>query len=165
MHQRFVTNFDITARALLYDPHTGTYQELMQQQIPAVLRKGLGFYVNVVDTVVGVYATPNGPVCFHNQQRYPLVLGEWDATVTSADEYDITQGRNTFTLVHEGQQAFTLFYDAPLHRYYDAWSATDEDVDFFLWLKGSVSDQRFHSFYTQEWGFGESDLLPTSKRE
>ncbi|MEM8530967.1 MAG: hypothetical protein AAGF95_09000 [Chloroflexota bacterium] len=158
MYQRFVTNFDITARALLYDPHTGTYQEMMQQQIPTGVKRGLGFYVNVVDTVVGVYTTSDGLVCFHNQQRYPLVLGEWDVTVTSADEYDITQGRNIFTLVHEGQQAFTLTYEAPRPRYYDAWSATDEDVNFFLWLKVNVNDQRFHTFYTQEWNIGADDL-------
>ena len=159
MRERCITNFDAEDRVLLYDPNTGIYQEHIYDMLPSERKIGPGFYVHVDREVVGVYATPDGPVCFHNQQRYQLVLGKWDVTVTSADEYDIIKGCNTFTLVHEGQQAFTLSYDAPLHRYYDVWSATDEDVDFFLWLKGCVNDQQFHRVYTQKWNIGRVDIL------
>lgn len=164
MRERCITNFDVYARMLLYDPDTGAYKEIASDELPAAIKRVLGFYVNVDAVVVGVYCSPTGPVCFHHQHRYPLVLGAWDATVTSDDEYDITQGQNTFTLFHDGHRAFTIAYHTTSMRYYDAWSACDADVDFFLWLKGKVDNERFHTVYTQEWSIGADDLLsPTWK--
>jgi len=138
MRECYVENFLVQGQVLRYDPDTGAYQEITDDMVPAGRKIGLGFYAYCEGAVVGVYPTPAGPVCFHNQDRYPLVRGSWDARVTSEDAHDITRGRNRFTLMHHGHTAFTVFYVAPPHRYYDAWSSSDEDVDFFLWLKSNV---------------------------
>lgn len=161
MRECYVKNFLIQGQLLRYDPDTGAAQEITDAMVPAGRKIGLGFYAHGAGAVVGVYPTPAGPVCFHNQDRYLLVRGSWDARVTSEDAHNITRGRNRFTLMHHGRTAFTVAYDAPRERYYDAWTS-DEDVDFFLWLKSNVEDARFHTLYTQEWNVGIEDIRPPS---
>ncbi|NJL55411.1 hypothetical protein HC928_09660 [bacterium] len=164
MKERCLENFYKGGQFLLYDPATGNYQEFARHALPAEKQKGggLGLYVHVAGEVIGVYSSPAGPVCVHNQDQYVLVFDEWDVQLTSDDEHDLTSGQNTFLLIHQGQPAFSVTYHAHTDRSYDPftdpWSADDESFDFFLWLKNRVRYEGFHSDYTRAWEFGRDNL-------
>jgi hypothetical protein len=151
MKERCLENFDKHGQFLLYDPDTGNYQEFPRHSFPEEEQKGrgLGLYVHVVEDIVGVYSSPEGPVCVHNQDQYVLVFNEWDVQLTSDDEHDLTSGQNTFVLIHQGQPAFSVTYHPNPNRAYDPWSdpwsADDESFDLFLWLNTNLISTRQQS--------------------
>lgn len=136
----FLRNHDRHADVLRYDPATGAHAELPRAELAEGVTLARGFYVNVADEVVGVYASPEGPTAFKGATRYGLTPAH-EGTVESEG------AQQRFTLWHAGEPLFSVHYPKPGGQVVDAWSDEEEMEDFFLWLASSLLTDNFHSYY------------------
>lgn len=126
------------AKALAYDEEGGTFEATTRAALPR--EPDLGFYVDCGVGVLGMYASPAGPVLFRDALRVPL---DGDTRL------EVTKGRrrNTFTAWRGGEELLAVSYAPPTDVGIDVWS--DEAlVDFYVWLANSFPTERFLRFYT-----------------
>lgn len=144
MRSIFIRNFDVYAYILKYDVQTGQSQELSREAMPSDVPLARAFYVRNDANVIGVYASLEGPICFYNTQRFRLA--DADCQV----ELNVGETENEFRLWWHRDAMVTVRYSPTPYRSYDAWSATDADVDFFLWLAQSTRDDHFYKYFASD---------------
>lgn len=142
MESIILRNHDAYREVLQYNPQTGHYEEKSRDQVSLDKLDAKGFYVNTGNSVIGVYASTEGPICFCNDQRFPL------ANPACRVELNTSIDGNQFILSWNEQIQFSISYRPTPYREYDSWSATDEDVDFFAWIKSNIADPTFYTYYT-----------------
>jgi hypothetical protein len=125
---------------LEYDDAGGTHHERPVVEVPKELSRG--FYVNAGPDVVGVFASPRGPVFFVNDQRYPM------HDPTFAVELHPGEKENLFIARHDSDPVFLVRYPRHTNWGYDNWSAEEDSADWYLWLRNQAATERFHAFYT-----------------
>ncbi|AZK47675.1 hypothetical protein [Paenibacillus lentus] len=99
-----------------------------------------GYYINYKGQMIGIVATPKGPLFFCNGDNYLLV-----------DNFSfqlLHDGKkNTFLFTWEGAIKQKIIYTRMLYRKEDQW-VDDMVQDFFAWLVAAVKRKKFYSFYT-----------------
>ncbi len=135
-------------RVLRYDPETGSREELGREQLPEGAETAFGFYTAAGDDVWGLYASPDGPILFHNAERFRL------ADLSSEIEVTPGERQNRFVFRQGGAVRGECAYPRAKRADwgYDSWSAEEESVDFFLWLKHQVGTPDFNVRYTRDAG-------------
>jgi hypothetical protein len=139
----FLRNHDVHARVLAYDPTSGAAEELPRDHLPSTSRERVGFYVNAGDHVVGVYASPDGPMVFHDADRYRLA--ESAVSLRSDDRH------GDFSLSQGDVVRFEVHYPRTSGRSYDNWSSDEELIDFYQWLARASSRLHFYKHFTKAW--------------
>ncbi|WP_374584547.1 hypothetical protein [Pseudoduganella sp.] len=135
-----LAQFDGTAQLLEIQFATGERQLVAAQQV-APEKIAFGLY----DTeTVALVATPGGPLLVLDQAFYRPAIG---ATVAELlDEGDSSR----FRLLHAGKLVFELVYEAKFGTGLHPYNRSREDIDFYFWLKGKVTDPAFYQAYTRE---------------
>jgi hypothetical protein len=124
--------------ALAYAPLTGKHELVPHREGP-----NAGFLQRVGSGFCGIYASPDGPVYFHDAARSAI-----DVHVTA--KVTLGEHENRFVL-RRGDHVLDDFAYPRVPREawgYDNWSADEESADFFMWLarcKTEWLEQRFTS--------------------
>lgn len=135
----YIENFDKHEFICEYHPSTGKYKERLRDEI-GNNKLTIGYYVEVNDSVFGVYATTKGPVLFRNDNQVLLEQGKYHMNVFEK------VNKRIFHLIIDGKENFEVEYEKPKYVNYDVWS--DENmVDFFFWLS-QKNQNKFHEYYT-----------------
>ena len=120
----YLRHHDIHKNILKYAPENGHSQELDRSELPREQELARGFYVSIDDSMVGVYPSKDGPICFYNDQRFLLADDACQLVlVTGAEE-------NQFILRWQDKERFCITYPKPKSVDFDPWS-DEEMVDFF----------------------------------
>lgn len=138
----FLKNYSEAKLALEYDPQTGKRMEIARELVTAPFARG--FYVRAGGDLVGVYASPAGPVFFVNGERYEMKDPAFGV------EHHRGEREHQFTARCGGELIYELQYPPRTDWGYDNWSADEESADWFLWLAGSVAEAQFYRYYTTE---------------
>lgn len=136
----YICNHDLHKSICEYDPNTGRYQEHLRASLPD-LNLTRGYYVNVQDVLVGVYASPTGPVLFRNSVQYPMISGQCSCKVMEGKRM------NVFIFAEQGETRFMVEYPRVLFIDFDPWSS-EEMLELFHWITNRHHEQRFYDFYT-----------------
>jgi hypothetical protein len=139
----WLQNYDKGRLVLEYDSATGKALEIAKDLAGATSR---GYYVNSGHDVVGVYASPDGPIFFVNRDRYPMK----EPTFSVEHRHGIQEHR--FTARCGGAPVLDALYPPRTDWGYDNWTADEEAADWFLWLAGSVKQAQFYRYYTAPLG-------------
>lgn len=141
----WLKNYDNARLVLEYDPATGKAMEVAKDLAGATSR---GFYINSGHDVVGVYASPDGPIFFVNRDRYPMTDTAFGV------EHHPGAKEHRFTARRGGAPVFDVAYPPRTDWGHDNWSADEESADWFLWLAGSAKQAQFYRYYTAPLGPG-----------
>ncbi|MCC7119600.1 MAG: hypothetical protein IT310_13830 [Anaerolineales bacterium] len=145
MNNIFIQHHDIHALILEYQPGVGPVDQVAREYIPMSAEIDRGFYVEVNEIFIGVFASKKGPVFFYDTREFFLADAKYKVKVErQAGEY-------IFTLKYNEKVCVNLKYPPVKYKNYDNWS--DEDmVDFFLWLEKSLNlhRERFVKYRTLE---------------
>ncbi|HMR99130.1 MAG TPA: hypothetical protein PKE62_07725 [Anaerolineales bacterium] len=140
----FIRNHDLYNVVLEYQLGVGPIKVQKRINLPPDVKTEKGFYVEVDTVFIGVFASKDGPVFFHNNEEYSLTDKRFKADVQKrSDEY-------TFTLRQNNEARVIIKYPPVKYKDYDNWS--DEiTLDFFLWLTDSLSNDQeaFQKYFTQ----------------
>lgn len=99
-----------------------------------------GYYINQKGQLLGIVATPKGPLLFCNGDNYLLKDNFKFHLLQNGKE-------NTFLFTWEGEIKLRIVYPRVLYRKDDHW-VDDMNQDFFTWLVAAVKRKKFYSFYT-----------------
>lgn len=100
-----------------------------------------GFYVHHNGDLIGIVATAEGPVFFHNQDKYLLQEGSYSFLLQKKNT------ENIFFFEWQGACALKISYTPVLINHGGRW--VDDPVwDFFSWLTKAVRKKRFAGYYT-----------------
>lgn len=124
-----------------YLPSKGSFNELKLSDTKVITSKG--FYVKNEGTIIGLFASTEGPVIFKDDTQIPLELGKYNMELEE-------QGANRiFKLIVNGEEVFVIKYEKPRFANWDVWS-DEETLDFFSWLYKNQNDDQFHRFYSMQ---------------
>lgn len=140
-----IRNMDDTSIVCVYDINNITYKEVVDDNYK--IKKDIGFYVKVINDIVGVMESNRGPIFFFNNRLYYLT--ECNYKFHQANLNDTT---GKFKLIIDETVKEDITYNKPVYTDYDQWSS-EKDVDFFQWICQSqenvTSKDRFHKYYTR----------------
>jgi hypothetical protein len=105
-----------------------------------------GFYITIEGHVVGVFASPLGPIFFHDKARVPMADPAVSVTWLRGER------EHRFALQYAGQDRFVIAYPPRTDWGYDVWSADEDSADFLLWLYTSTTEDRFIPWFTLDDG-------------
>ncbi len=135
----YLQNFEKYQEVLAYHAN-GDYH--IRSQIDVTEEKTKGTYVSKENTIIGIYASIDGPVVFLNHEKYYLK--------TDNLQFDIEErsdSRRKFKLTKSGVPIYEYTYPRTEFVDYDPWSSED-DVDFFSWLVKISQKDHFVMNYT-----------------
>jgi hypothetical protein len=135
----YIENFDKHEFVCEYDPDTGMHKERLRDEINDN-ELTTGYYVNINNSVFGVFATSKGPVVFRDDSQFLLEQGKYHMDVVDK------MSKRIFQLTIDGTEEVEVEYEKPKYVNYDAWS-DEELVDFFVWLS-QKNPKNFHEYYT-----------------
>jgi hypothetical protein len=133
-------NYHRGQAVLAYDPGTGQGEEIARNAAGAPVARG--FYVNAGHDLVGVHASPAGPVFFVNLDRYSMTDPSFSVELhPGAQDHHFIARRG-------GKPVYEVRYPRRTDWGYDNWSADEESADWFLWLARSAAEAQFYRFFT-----------------
>jgi hypothetical protein len=135
-----VCNYCIGVQILRYNTETGRYVIREERPIPSYS----GFFEYCNDGVVGVYASEDGPILFHNERQYKMTEQTFEMRVVSDDEGNWD---GVFHCSSEGKELFVVKYNRGPDLSLFLFSY--EECDFFKWLKERNESPNFRSWYTR----------------
>ena len=120
------------------ETNTVSLKETVARKIKNFAR---GFYINLNGNLIGIAATPDGPLLFTSRGAFLLEEGDY--------LFKLTRNRlnNTFSFCWRGCTRLEQHYTRALSDERKGWS-DDRLVDFFAWLTVVGKRKNFHSFYT-----------------
>lgn len=140
-----IRNMDDTSIVCVYDINNITYKEIIDDSYK--IKKDIGFYVKVINDIVGVMESTRGPIFFFNNRLYYLTECNYKFQQTNLND---TTGN--FKLIIDETVKEDITYNKPVYTDYDPWSS-EKDADFFQWICQSqenvTSKDRFHKYYTR----------------
>ena len=147
----YLEHFEYKFGALRYDTGTGEAWELEQSAAPAMTE---GYYVNYASEwkygveyttlgadYAGFYASPRGPVFFHNAERILLEPGRFRGQSTKKAE-----GEWEFVLLRDAHPCVDFTYRGPMPGAY-VWGDDDEDRDLLQWMSKHLASPWFYEKY------------------
>lgn len=140
----FLQNYNRGRLLLEYDPETGKGVEIARDLAGAPVARG--FYVSVGHDLVGVHASPAGPVFFVNGDRYPMKDPSFSVELRQEEQ------EHHVTAWSGGRAVYEVRYPRRTDWGYDNWSADEESADWFLWLTSSSAEEQFYRFFTAPMG-------------
>ncbi|HEX2689542.1 MAG TPA: hypothetical protein VHN14_23135 [Kofleriaceae bacterium] len=136
----WLKNYNSGRFVLEYDPATGKAIEVARDLARGATARG--FYVAQGHDLIGVFASPAGPVFFVNRDRYPM------KDPTFGVEHQRGDREHRFIARRGGAPVYELRYPRRTDFGQDNWTADEESADWFLWLAGSAAEPQFYSYYT-----------------
>jgi hypothetical protein len=98
----FIKNYSEAKLALEYDPQTGKWLEIARERVTVPFTKG--FYISASRDLVGVFASPTGPVFFVNGERHAMT------DLAFGVEHHRGQREHQFTARRGGKLIYELRY-------------------------------------------------------
>ena len=135
----YIKNHDIYNMICEYLPSTGKGRELLRDDITNI-KLSRGYYVNINDVLIGIFATKNGPVLFRNNEQF--LLKQYNYKM----ELERNLNLRTFKLISNDKEKIVVKYSKQKYVNFDVWS-DEESVDLFLWLYKNQNNDDFHNFY------------------
>ncbi|ODC03113.1 hypothetical protein BFW38_05695 [Terasakiispira papahanaumokuakeensis] len=142
MSTKLLRNRDIFNYILEYDTSTGPLNEVSALNVPEKKIEKLGNYIKLDKIYYGVYATPDGPCFFFNNQK--ILLNDPKVKF----EHSKGKEQHYFRLTYNGEIKIDLKYDHWDDIDIDPW-AEEDFIDFFIWLTKSSGNQEFISMWTE----------------
>jgi hypothetical protein len=143
-------NYHDGRRLLEYAPETGEGVEIARDTAsPPAAR---GFYVSVGHDLVGVYASPAGPVFFVNRDRYSMNDSSFGVELHRGEQ------AHHFVARCGGKLIYEVRYPRHTNWGHDSWSTDEESADWFMWLTSSSDGPQFYRFLT-----APSDATPAAR--
>ncbi|MET3120345.1 hypothetical protein AAKU64_004597 [Undibacterium sp. GrIS 1.8] len=142
----YLKNFDQHNLVLEYDNYDGSYKIISREFAKQKeLNFTFGIFVVVSSNVVGVFASPDGPIFFKNETR---VLGSLESTeVKVSTEPNI----HYFSLWSNSQKIFDITYQDIDGIDSNPYDTKQEDVDMFSMLASATKKKQFFINYTKNW--------------
>jgi hypothetical protein len=108
----------------------------------------LGAFMREGGQFAGIYASPDGPVFFMNDERLPLRFG--DALATTVKRGDAPFRRFTLTATDEAgrERTFSMEYREREGIGTNPYDAEIEDVDMLAMIARGVRSREFFEVYT-----------------
>lgn len=135
----YIKNHDIYKMICQYFPSTGKVKELLRDDIPNI-KLSRGYYININDVLIGIFATKYGPVLFRNNKQFLLKQYNYKMELESSFNSKI------FKLIINDEKKFVVKYPKQKYVNFDVWT-DEESVDLFLWLYKNQNKDDFHNFY------------------
>lgn len=138
---RILKNFDVFHRVLRFEEAQGKFEEVERTSEIKQTDFSRGYYVNYHRDVIGVFASAEGPKFFINGHIILLKDRQFRVEVTSL------LNRNQATFYQGEEKLFDLSYPKVVYIETDPY-ATEEMLDFYLWLRNSLEDENFYRQYS-----------------
>ncbi len=137
----YLRHHDVYARILALDTEAGGRIEAYDREALGDFVQHRGFWVDLHGWVIGVFASPEGPILFRDDDvRIPLN--------EAALEWSEGRLRNRFT-ARWGEHEVDLSY--PKAEVLGAHAWDDEEMnDFFMWLYNGMTAGKLREFYVVE---------------
>lgn len=148
MRPILLSGYESATHLLRYDPGTGRGEEVRASDLSGAVPSSRGFYVSVEGQLIGVYATPGGPVCFWNEERYPMSDPRFGLV------HEAEGAEHVLRLLWDGRERHRIRYPRRSAWGYDNWSEEEESADFLLWLSRQLGSPQFYQFNTTPAGEG-----------
>jgi hypothetical protein len=135
--QIYLHNYDHPRSHLIYGPFSTLAREVPADPAHPIT---LGAYVMEFKRLIGVYASPGGPVFFHENQRFDGPFGS--VTVTADDgKYRITKGPLKVEIPYTPR---TGLHTNPYDR-------EQADIDLIALMVRGARDRKWWDAYTRPW--------------
>jgi hypothetical protein len=143
----FLRNYDLYEPVLRYDANDGTHQLLTREAVVASgLKKNRGAFVEEAGQVFGIYASPQGPVLFHDSDR---VL--FNATTMQVKvDLDSSTNIHRYSVTENGNFLFGTHYKDRPGIGVNPYDQEPEDVDLFQMIAALLHRPPYTN-YTKEW--------------
>lgn len=144
----YLRSYDKNERVLKYDAASGAHRVMSRAEAEhAGLKKGFGAFVEEDGSVYGIFASPDGPVLFRNEQRVPVRLGATTARVVIDSDSRI----HCFSVTDNGVHVFGTHYREREGLGANPYDQSPEDVDLFVMVTEGLKKPQFHANYTRPW--------------
>ena len=142
-------SYDRYSEFLEYGANSGRHRIVAKEEIERSGGAGaFGLFTREGNSVFGVYATPDGPVFFHDALRIRGAPGALSATVEVAQK---TQTLNRFRLFQGPYCMIDVRYAQREGIGTNPYDTTLEDVDLFALIASRIDRREFFERYTREW--------------
>lgn len=145
----YLKSYDTYDDVLEYHVSTGAARRMTRTEFEA---QGMSFtfgdFTRERWQVMGVFASPEGPVFFLDSVRVLGYFGEIDARLVRQIDDDRTYH---FTLSVGGQVKFRFAYRARLGIGANPYDNELEDVDLAALIATGVRSEQFFKIYTRDW--------------
>jgi hypothetical protein len=142
MSIKLFRNRDVFNSVLEYDTSAGPLKEGSASNVQEERIAKLGNYIKLNGMYYGVYATPNGPCFFYQNDEF---LINDPGSVFQHTKGDV---QHNFRFIYKGQVVIDLNYDHWDDLNIDPWS-DEEFIDFFIWLTKVSSNQEIINMWTE----------------
>jgi hypothetical protein len=111
----------------------------------------------VKEHVLGVFASPEGPVLFMDARH---IIGRFGHTTARVDDIVPAQKKNMkiFSLTHRAVDGkttdFILIYEQRIGLGANPYDNEEEDIDLLALIAASIGHEAFFRLYTKEWVAG-----------
>ncbi|MFZ6747628.1 hypothetical protein [Undibacterium sp. Ren11W] len=144
----YLKNFDNYLQILEYDTYEGSHRITTRDEITKNnVKISFGTFVVEGNNVVGVYATPKGPVFFKNETK---LLGSLGAIKVEIQK-NVKPGINHFSLYSKGQRVFETTYLDRDGIDCNPYDTEEEDINMFVMLSNATEKSQFFINYTKDW--------------
>jgi hypothetical protein len=143
----YVASFDVHDEILEYEPTTGAARVMSRSVFERTgAARTFGAFMREGDRVLGVLATPDGPLVFADRTRIVARFGE-----VSGEARADGPGRQRFELGVRGLPVIAFEYAARGVIGANPYDATPEDVDMGAMLAAALRREGFFRNHTRAW--------------
>lgn len=147
-HKVFLVSYDDTGEVLEYQPDTGAFAILSRRELERRgLRATFGGYMREGKHVLGIFASPGGPVLFHDDAR---VLGRHGQVTATLPAHEPGHNR-VFTLFEHDAPVFAFEYENRLGVGANPYDNDPEDIDVAASIATNIPHKAFFKLYTKDW--------------
>ena len=145
----YIRNFDLFKYVCEIDSNNGIIAERERSSLPETIQMWRGFYKNIENGFIGVFASNIGPILFINQDTYPLIKGEFDFKWKKTG---FDKKKREFEFYYKGTKVFKIKYPEVKCYYTNPYEEDEIVRDFFLWLYDiRLKDNSYNRFiYSKE---------------
>lgn len=142
----YIRNYDRHDQVLVIDPAKGKQKMVSRDEAQTQgIGKGFGAFVAEGGHVLGIHASPDGPVLFCDEHSVVARFGVTSAKVTR----DATTGILSYVVIEDGAVCFGTQYQERDGVGTNPYDTEPEDVDLFRMIASGLKKQQFFANYTR----------------
>jgi hypothetical protein len=142
----YLTSYDRYDEVLEYDTETGASKLMRRSGFERLrLERTFGTFTREDERVLGVFASPQGPVLFLDGQRVLARFGEVSASVAADGS------QRSFTLSARGKRKLRFDYQERHGAGTNPYDNEPEDVDLGSMIAAGIRKEQFFKNYTRDW--------------
>lgn len=140
-------SYDKYESILRYDASSGEHQLITRKEAAAsALQENVGAFVEEAGHVLGIYASPQGPVLFHDSDRVLFNA----STIQVKVDLDASTNINRYSVTENGKFIFGTYYKDRSGIGVNPYDQEPEDVDLFQMITTLLRKPPY-SNYIREW--------------